>query len=87
MVEHAIFALAKALVLRPKPIRYSVELGKIEDEIESERADVFDSKVMRPSFSERWRTSYLYAVEKSAVAAAKFDPSLASSLCGIAQLR
>lgn len=80
-------AIAKTLFSRPKPIRYSAELGRIEDEIESERAETFGEKVVHPSFSERWRISYLYAIEKSALAAAKIDRSLGSSLCGISHLR
>jgi len=83
----ALLALAKALFSRPKLILYSTELGKIEDEIESERAHTFGEKVVRPSFSERWRLSYLYAVERSALAAAKLDPSFGPSVCGISQLR
>jgi hypothetical protein len=84
----ALFAFAKALFFRPKPIRYSEELGRIEDEIESERARTFDGKIVHPSFSSRWRMSYLYAVEKSAAAASKLNPTINASLCsGISHLR
>ena len=84
----ALFAFAKALFVRPKPIRYSEELGRIEDEIESERARIFEDKIVHPSFSSRWRMSYLYAVEKSAAAASKLDSSINASLCsGISRLR
>jgi hypothetical protein len=83
----ALFAIAKALFSRPNLVRYSAELGKIEDEIESERARDLGEKIMHPSFSERWRLSYLYAVERSALAAAKLDPSFGPSVCGISQLR
>ena len=75
----AIFAFAKALFSRPKPIRYSEELGRIEDEIENERAGAFDGKIVHPSFSTRWRMSYFYAVEKSVAAASKLDPSFNTS--------
>ena len=81
----AIYAAVRALLCRPKPVRYNIELGHIEDEIESERAKIFGGKIMRPSFSERWQASYLYAVEQSAAAAAKLDPNLASY--GFARLR
>jgi hypothetical protein len=81
----SIYAALRALFLRPKPVRYNIELGQIEDEIECERAKIFGGKIMRPSFSERWQASYLYAVEKSAAAAAKLDPNLASY--GFARLR
>jgi hypothetical protein len=83
----ALLAIAKALFSRPKLIPYSTDLGKIEDEIESERARNYGEKIVRPSFSERWRLSYLYAVERSALAAAKLDPSFGPSVCGISQLR
>lgn len=83
----ALFAVAKALFSRPKLVRYSVELGRVEDEIESERARIFGEKIMYPSFSERWRLSYLDAVERSALAAAKFDRSFDPAVCGISQLR
>lgn len=83
----AIFAFLRSLFFRPKPIPYSAELGRIEDEIESERASTFGGKIMRPSFSERWKSSYLYAVERSAAAAAKLNPSIDHSLCGIGHLR
>src|SRR5712664_3926267 len=84
----AIFAFVKALFFRPQPIRFSDELGRTEDEIETERASTFDAKIVHPSFSSRWRMSYLYAVEKSAAAASKLNPSVNSSLCeGIARLR
>lgn len=83
----AIFAFVKSLFFHPKPIRYNEELGRIEDEIENERANTFGGKVIRPSFSERWKVSYLYAVEKGAAAAVKLDPALDHSLCGIAHLR
>jgi hypothetical protein len=81
----AVFAFVKSIFSRPKPIRYNEELGRIEDEIERERASTFGGKVM-PSFSERWKVSYLYAVEKSAAAAARLDPALDRSLCGISHL-
>ena len=81
----AIYALFRGLFVHPKPIRYSQELGKIEDEIESERAATFEEKIMHPSFSQRWKMSYVYAIEKSAVAAAKFDRNV--DLCGIAHPR
>ena len=83
-----LYAFAKSLFIHPKPIRYIDELGRIEDEIESERARSFDAKVVHPSFSSRWRMAYLYAVEKSAVAVSKLDPSLNATLCaGISRLR
>lgn len=81
----AVFALMRGLFVRQRPIPYIEEIGRIEDEIETERASIFAEKVMRPSFSQRWRLSYLYAVEKSTVAAAKLGPSLRDSLCGIPQ--
>jgi hypothetical protein len=83
----AVFAFVKGLFSRPKPLRYNEELGRIEDEIESERANTFGGKIIRPSFSERWKVSYLYAVEKGAAAAVRIDPALDHSLCDIAQLR
>jgi hypothetical protein len=83
----ALFAVAKALFSRPKLIRYSADLGKIEDEIESERSRTFGERIVHPSFSQRWRLSYLDAVERSALAAAKLDPSFGPSVCGISQLR
>ena len=83
-----VFAFAKALFFGTRPIRFSEELGRIEDGIENERASTFDSKVIHPSFSSRWRMSYLYAVEKSAAAASKLDPSLNASFCAsISHLR
>jgi hypothetical protein len=78
-----IFAFVKGLFCRPKPVPYNQELGRIEDEIESERATTFGGKIIRPSFSERWKVSYLYAVEKGAAAAVRLDPDLDHSLCGI----
>ena len=83
----SIAALLKALFSTPKPLRYVEELGRIEDEIESERVSTFDDKMVHPSFSNRWRMAYLYALEKSAVAAAKLDPSFRPPLCGISNLR
>lgn len=83
----AIYALARGLFVRPKPIKYSEELGKIEDEIESERAAIFNENVMYPSLSQRWKMSYVYAIEKSAVAAAKFGHSADDPLCGIVHSR
>jgi len=83
----SIVALLKALFSSPKPLRYSEELGRIEDEIESERVNTFDDKIVHPSFSYRWRMAYLYAIERSAMAAAKLDPSISVSLCGISRLR
>lgn len=82
----ALFVFIKSLFVRPKPVRYNREIGRIEDEIEAERVRTFGGKVMRPSFSERWKNSYLYAVEKSAAAAVKIDPSLSNSLCGLGNL-
>lgn len=83
----AIFAFVRGLFSRLKPTPYNEELGIIEDEIESERANTFGGKIIRPSFSQRWKVSYLYAVEKSAAAAVKLDPALDHSLCGIGHLR
>jgi hypothetical protein len=82
----AVFAFVTGIFSRPKPIRYNEEIGRIEDEIERERASIFGGKIVRPSFSERWKLSYLYAVEKSAAAAVKLDPALDRSLCGITRL-
>lgn len=82
-----VIAIVKAIFSRAKPIRYSEELGRIEDEIEGERVNTFDDRIVHPSFSNRWRMAYLYALEKSASAAAKLDPSISNSLCGISQLR
>jgi hypothetical protein len=67
-------------------VRYNGELGKIEDEIEEERVRTFGGKVMRPSFSERWKASYFDAVQKSATTAAKIDPGLSNSLCALHNL-
>jgi hypothetical protein len=84
----AIFALIRGLLFsRPKPIRYIEDFGRIEDEIETERAQMFGENVMHPSFSQRWRLSYLYAIEKSTAAAVRLDPDLQHSLCGIPQPR
>lgn len=83
----AVLAFVRVLFSRPKPIRYSAELGRIEDEIESERASTFGGKILRPSFSERWKLSYLYAVEKSVFAAVKLDPTFDRAFCGISHLR
>jgi hypothetical protein len=80
-----VYAALRALFCKPKPVRYNIELGQIEDEIESERAKIFGGKIMQPSFSQRWQASYLYAVEKSAAAAAKLNPDLAAY--GFARLR
>lgn len=82
----AIYAVIRGLFVRPKPIRYREELGKIEDEIESERSATFEEMILHPSFSQRWKMSYLYAVEKNVIAAAKFDRTGNDSLCGIAHL-
>jgi hypothetical protein len=84
----AVFALIRTLVSQTKPIRYNEELGRIEDEIENERVSTFGGAIMRPSFSERWRMSYMYAIERSAATAIKLDPSLDRSLSyGITRLR
>ena len=83
----AVFALVRGLFVRPKPLRYVGEFGKIEDEIETERASIFGEKIMHPSFSQRWKLSYLYAVQKSTAAAVKLDPGLQHSLCGTSQSR
>jgi hypothetical protein len=72
-----VWALLRFLFVRPKPVPFSEELGRIEDEIENERARIFGGKVLHPSISERWRLSYMYAVQK---AASKLDPPLASAL-------
>jgi hypothetical protein len=79
----SVIAFARVLFSHPKPIRYNAELGRIEDEIESERVRTFGGKLVHPSFSERWKMSYFYAVEKSAVAAARLDPSF----CKISNFR
>lgn len=76
------YALIRGLFVRPKPVTYSEELGKIEDEIESERATTFGETMMHPSFSQRWKVSYIYAVEKSTVAA-KLERTI-DSLRGVA---
>jgi hypothetical protein len=81
----AIPAFLKALIFGTKPMRYNAELGAIEDEIEQERVQIFGGKAMHPSISQRWRASYVYAIEKSAMAAAKIDPALSASLCGLAR--
>jgi len=83
----AAFAFLRVLFSGPRTIPYSEELGKIEDEIESERATIFGGKIMRPSFSERWKISYLYAIERSAAAAAKLDPSSFDRSLWIGHLR
>src|SRR5580704_10239907 len=83
----SVIAFAKVLFSRPKPIRYNAELGRIEDEIESERVRTFGGKVVYPSFSERWKMSYFYAVEKSAVTAARLDPALSNFSYKISNLR
>jgi len=82
----AIYALIKSLFSRPKPIPYIEELGRIEDEIESERARIFETKIVTPSFSSVWQTSYLIALEKSAMAVAhKLEPSINASMCRVIQ--
>ena len=72
-----VWAFLRFLFVRPKPVPFSGELGRIEDEIENERAITFGGKVLHPSFSERWRLSYMYAVQKTAF---KLDPPMASVL-------
>ncbi|HTZ73393.1 MAG TPA: hypothetical protein VMB47_05705 [Candidatus Aquilonibacter sp.] len=81
-------ALMRALVRGSKPVRYSEQLGEIEDQIESERAVVFKDRPIHPSFSYMWRVSYLYALEKSAASVVRLDRrSVSPSLCGVASLR
>jgi hypothetical protein len=77
----AVVGIVKALSGRQKTLRYSTELGRIEDEIETERAKLFGGRTLFQSFSESWKTSYLYALQKSAAAAAKLDPGLDQSVC------
>ncbi len=72
-----VWAFLRFLFARARPPGFSEELGRIEDEIESERVRTFGGKALHPSFSERWRLSYMYAVQK---AASKLDPPLASAL-------
>src|SRR6267378_1784885 len=72
-----VWAFLRFLFVRPKPVPFSRELGRIEDEIENERARTFGGKVLHPSFSERWRLSYLYAVQKTA---SKLNVPMASAL-------
>lgn len=78
----ALFALIKVIFSKTQPIRYNLELGGIEDEIERERVRIFGGPQMQPSFSHRWQKSYIYALEKSASAAAKkFGHSIDPKLC------
>ena len=44
--------------------RYHDGLGRVEDEIEAERVDLFGEHRLTPSFSERWKESWLRSVEK-----------------------
>ncbi len=78
----AFVALLKAIFRQPQPIRYNVELGMIEDEIERGRIEAFGGQPMCPSFSHRWQKSYIYALERSAsIAAKRFGYAVEPSIC------
>lgn len=78
----AAIALFKAIFGRSQPIRYNADYGSVEDEIERERVQIFGGRVMQPSFAHHWQRSYLLALEKSALAAAKkFGPVVDPSYC------
>jgi ABC-type sugar transport system permease subunit len=78
----ALVALVRVIFGKSEPIRYNLELGRIEDEIERERIRTFGGSPMHPSFSHRWQKSYIYALEKSASAAAKrFGHSIDPAFC------
>lgn len=53
------WALIKSLIGKPEPLRYSEELGRIEDEIEAERVRIFGGNSVSPSLSEHWKAAYL----------------------------
>ena len=80
----ALFSFVRVLLFGSKPVPYSEELGKIEDEIERERASDFDDKIIHPSFSHRWRMSYLFALERAAKKVAQ--RSVRAPLCGASRL-
>ncbi len=68
----AVWALAKAVFVKPVALPFREELARIESEIEAERAQIFGGKAIRPSFSEKWRAAYL---ESLANAARKVAPA------------
>ena len=72
-----LWAFLRFLFVPPASVPFSEELGRIEDEIEVERARTFGGKMVHPSFSVRWKASYMYAFQK---AASKIDPPLAVML-------
>lgn len=70
-----VWAFFKSLFVNVKPLGYSEELAGIEDSIEDERVETFGGKKLDPSFSHKWKASYLYALQKAAM---RVDPPMAS---------
>lgn len=60
------WALIRAAFEQPKGIPYRDELARIEMEIEAERKQVFGSKGLTHSFSEKWKAACLESLAKTA---------------------
>jgi hypothetical protein len=65
-VPLSVWVLAKLIFVKPKPVGFSSELARIEDEIDAERVQIFGGKRVYPSIGDRWRTAYLAALQSTA---------------------
>jgi hypothetical protein len=68
----AVLAIVKT-ILKPSPSpMYSEQLAVVEDEIEAERVAIFGGAPLKPSFSEKWRSAYLYSLARAATKVERF---------------
>jgi hypothetical protein len=68
----AIWAILRTVLNGPASPKYSEQLALVEDEIETERVAIFGGQPLKPSFSEKWRSSYMYSLARAATKVEKF---------------
>jgi hypothetical protein len=62
----AIWAILRTILKGHTSPKYSDQLALVEDEIEAERVAIFGGELLKPSFSEKWRSSYMYSLARAA---------------------
>jgi hypothetical protein len=72
-----VWAFLVTLFKSNPPIRFREEVGRVEDEIEAKRIEIFGGAPVCPSFSVRWHDSYTKTLERTAQRAVKASKRIA----------
>ncbi len=73
-----LYSIIASLFVRRRMLRFSEEFAKVEDEIESERLQIFGGQRVCPSFGEHWKRMYQLYLETVVDNVAKTSEKIAS---------